>query len=389
MTLLAPIILLGSMFYYVGKGVAPALVTGKTVYPALFALAGLLLFMKMYLCERIMSRELTFISTCFGMAAFILYLVIAQGVGDMARFNTNFTQYFGIYAYFLVFYFLFAFARYHPSHVMRLLIVVLFCDVIIEACLIRFGLDRYMVHYESSTVHNMKYFASVTRIIGLLGNTSNTNVLFVALIWFYRAYARSRRWWLDPYCGMLGLGFLMTFSGTGMLTLLITISLYRPIVMVGGMVSVMPAFFYLAARSQFFGKFSISYLLFMTDWLVGFIVEFLEQIYLYPQMLLFGAPTAFSWGNRDVSFMKSVTDFGLTPLVLVGILLYLFVRNVRAMPYTEKKQRLLILGMASLVIGTIHYPVLFVVPIHALIGYLVAYYICENRSIQLVSGGVK
>lgn len=375
MRFLTPIILSVSPFYYVGKAMWPLLVTGKVLYPAVFAAAGILLLVKIISRGTVLPRGLNLLILAIGTCALLLFQIVI-GMDNYGRFTTSFNQYYGIIGFVLFFYLLFFFAPFDPEKIIKFWIWLFVVEAFLESVVLKLGIVPFMVHYDASAVYSFTHNqidALNVRVIGLLGNRSNTSILMLMLYWLRMAFSLKIDWRTDIYFYLTCIGFIICFSGIGAIALFVSLVFYRPSkLIVFGFVMV-PLLMGAGKIVSQLRKIDPEYLLFSVNLGKSYTFEFFEQIYQYPQLLLWGTPTSFRWGNADVSVFKAVTDFGVTSLIITCVLLHLLIRNFRIAGCSERFIRLTKAAILTLVVGVFHYAVLFTVPVHVLLGVLIGY----------------
>lgn len=376
------LVLLASLFYYIAKGISPDYVTGRTVYPLLI-IGAICLFTLNILKERRGSvpNQIFWLSLAAISTLIVLY-VPASIYHDTRRFETSMSQYFGVLVSVMFFYPLLFFLRFDPLKSVKLFIFVLSIDAIAEFILLNFfGLTKYMVHYDRAGLREIEYVLEsgfTSRAVGLLGNRSMTASFMVALFWLYLAFKNSNTWRLIP---LLFSGFVACLSGVGFVALLVSAVFYKRsrtlflvLLVIALYVAAAVAGTLFTERFDFyFHKISYDYLYLTLNYKFSILSGFLDQLYAYPTLVFFGAPSSFGWGDSDLSILKVLTDFGIGPLVLYGCLIYILVNNLRASGMSRNSLHLIKLSMLALVVGSFHYAVIFSVPVQILLGLLVAY----------------
>lgn len=378
---LAQFILVGSLFYYIGKGLLPTVVTGKNIYPVILGVAGLAFIIKIVARGRLISRSMNLAVLLFGIGSFGLYLALTL-LDDSRRFETSFTQYFGIFPFILLFYALFSFSQLDVLGTVKIFIPILSLEALAEYILVNFfGLSRYMVHYDSTELwaryHAVEQGLTSNRVIGLLGNTSNTSVFMVALLYLYLALRPPGNLKKDPLVYLFIPGFLACFSGMGFAALILSAVFYSLSNFLWMTLIVTPlilgAGHLIGTIYEYAYKLSFTYISFIFYQKTQYLQNFIGQISEYPLLLLFGAPTKFHWSVGDMAALKIIYDFGVAPVLLYFYLIWALLKNINKMNMPMRSRRFFRLSMLSLVIGTLHYPVLFSFPVQALLAALVAY----------------
>lgn len=387
---MAYLILISSLFYYIGKALYPAVFTGQVLYPALLALGALLMIVRPRLS---ISRTLLI----FG--ALVTLLVLAQGFyglspNDLERVRTYASLYYGVAIFVPAFYAIFSFSKhsFNLARAVRNLAVIVAAEVFVEFVLINwFHAVWLMVHYDEGAMKELEFYVAKTifRPSGLLGNSSDTAAFLVALLWFYVALRerpdqkKSRKVVL-----LIAGASLACLSGTGFVLLLLTLLLSRLTMpaQAYGLVIIFIALFgglllttSIEQTNPFVLKLTGQYIQSVVSIKVSQVGRLFEQIRLVPSILLFGAPSSLeislnpdnTFASSDNSMTKMVADFGVTPAFLYAYLFYLVVHNRKFLPGVVVG-RPLKLGVLTLFLGSFHYPVMFSVPAQALIGALAA-----------------
>lgn len=381
--MVAYFVLVVSLVYYVGKGACPDYITGSTVYPAFLAMAALVFVLKIYANKGFVSLEINQVNKIsLFLATTILVLYMFVGLrGDMRRFETGVSQYFGVFVFLLFFYPLFSLSRFEPTKIVKIFIVILSVEAIAEFIVVNlYGASGYLVHYDKDVLRVMEETSgsgTINRVAGLLGNRSSTAVFMVALFWLYVAFSNGLNW---KVVSLLLMGFLACLSGSGVFTLLFSGIFYRRIYALSIVFLVVPSVFVVGAFSEYTQKISVQYVALMARYKFEQVAEFVGHVYEYPSLLFVGAPSASGVAtSSDISLIKVVTDFGIAPLLLYLYLIYVFIKNSYALNIPYKHQALVRLSMLSLVVGTVHYPVLFSFPVQVFVGAMVAYSVYAKR----------
>lgn len=375
-----PIILIISLFYYLAKGWAGNIVTGKIIYPAMLALTVLLLLKKNIETGKLISAKINFSALTIGIMALILYLY-ANLTGDIRRFETGITFYFGVFIFFLFFYFLHPDNRLNLKNLITLSLFLVSVEAIAEFVVVNIlHMPRILLHYDEFTRQTIQggLLQGVSdRAIGLLGNGSNTASFMVALFWLYRAFSPQGRLPGKFLSTLLGLGFLSCFSATGFAVLILTLSLHRKknILWILGIVffSIITATGLIQTQVfPFVNKLTLAYFSYISFFKWMEICNFFSLCYQHPSVIFFGSHSSLGWGNSDLAYVKVITDFGIAPLFLYAWLIRYVVVNFHSLPLPPHSLHFTKLFFWALVLGTFHYPVLFSFPVQALLGLLAA-----------------
>lgn len=379
-------ILSAFLFYYIGKGIFPQLLTGKIIVPIFFLLALILLIIKAGIKKDLISRKINLFFIILTLSILFLYAGTVFTFQDKSRFETSLTLYFATFIFFLFFYGLFFFTRFEFKQTIIVFIILFTLDTLIELWIVKTGRTNLMVHYASNEVYNLERFAQTTRVVGLLGNRSNTATFMVTLFWFFMSFQHEKLGRSSKVLlGMLALSFTICLSGTAFFVLLISIMFYSRKHFLLVLTTILPMSFVLGSLFLFASKIGIYYMSYIILYKLSFFNDFIHEIYQKPSMLLFGTPSAYAWSvYADTAYLKAITDFGIIPIIINFYFLRMVLKNFKSLNLSKHSYRCLSLGIWSLIIGTMHYPVLFSIPVQAFLGALAAYsfHLVSRHSIQ-------
>ncbi len=366
------------LFYYVIKALYPDYVLGRFLYPALLCLALLMLLAKGLRSGRFLSSRLYPLVLLTLSAVGMLYIYVPPTAGRLEA--SLLSQYFGVVPFLLAFYALFAFTKMDVPSAIRTVIVIVSIEAIAEFVMLNvLGMTQYLIHYDETVLSETAYAQQsgavrTLQVSGLLANRSNTSVFLVALYWFHRAFVPQKSFWPGYFDLLAALGFLACMSGSGMAAFAISVLLFRGSFRVrAALAAVCISILVVNSLINYSSRVELDYFAFMFNAKLDLFWYFQSLVYERPSILLVGLRANEGADiSSDMSIFKTIMDVGLTPFVVYFYLVMIWIKSARrVMP--AGSVHLLKLAIATLVVGTFHYPTLFAVPVQAFLGALAAW----------------
>jgi len=299
--------------------------------------------------QRISSRWVAPFLLIFGLVVCLL-LSELHSVINLRRSNIDSIRFFGLFIPVLLFYILSynprVFAEKYWDKLLRFYILVFSLSIIIDYFILHSALDislQPMYHEED--------FSYVTRPFGITGQPSVNSVLlvfFYALLLSRGSFDKSKLFFL-----FMVIGVLLQGSGSGfvaLLTLLYVMFMsFNRVIKVFVYSCGLLLVFLLVKQFKFFNKISVEYISKMIDVFIWQIDDWIILVTKYEpikSVLLGGVSSAIDFG--PLYFMSNV---GL--IYSIFFLILIVISAVKAKERYEKSAFLILL------IGNLHYPVMF------------------------------
>jgi len=374
------VILYLSLFYYIFHNMSVE-VSGKYLYLLLSSIATL--YMIFRLKNFNVDKYFLVFTASFIFVVLILYFAVSGFLGEHGRFVTGASMYLGVFVFVIFFYSSMRSNYYSWFAPMRILFWILLLSIYIEFIYINIlngdpmSVPYYAVENEKFTLDAISILG-YSPAVGLLGMRQMSASFLVVLFWL-SGWFNGKKDWLNPHFILLVIALVMAFSGTAVITFVLSLLFYVQRKFSVLLLIMIITSLLILENTGWFSKISYEYiLLVIVDIKFQQIVDAIIPLINEPLLFLIGGSITVS---KDFSMLKLVTDLGVLPLMLnILFLLAILKRAYKVFSYNEYKN--IKLAIFVVFISTFHYPVLFTVPAQALLAYLFVMLIKCNRVVD-------
>lgn len=301
----------------------------------------------------------------------ILFFSVNIIQGEQDRFNTSVSLYLGILVFITFFYSTIRYKDYNWKIPVKVLFWIILLSVYVEFLFINFlkkGGAEFIPYYTSEykrLVLDNFLILGYSHAQGLLGMRHMTSSFLVALFCLAGFFCRKKSI-MNYKFFLLLIALLMSFSGSSMILLFLVILFYLPLKFKFFFLSIFILMMTLVENTGWFSKISYEYIVIVFDIKIQQIKDIINIFIDDPFSFFIGTHIQIS---SDFSILKALADIGVFPLILnIAVLITIIRQGYRILPYDESTN--VSLALCIIFISTFHYPLLFSVPVQALLAYL-------------------